>query len=236
VGTPQTDLALDFVAINQHLTAGGTRDAALQRLVDLAVGAVPGCQWAAVTSWPLGRRPESVASSGEVATAADDLQYALRDGPCLDAAADAVAVHSPDLASDDRWPRFAAAVRERTPVRGVVSFDLAGEPARHALNLYSGRAGALAEGDLGTAALFAAHARVLLAHATSAGRADDLRQALSTSRRIGEAVGILMHLHRTTSDEAFQLLVRSSQHLNRKLRDIAEDVTETGTLPDRPPG
>lgn len=34
------------------------------------------------------------------------------------------------------------------------------------------------------------------------------------------------------SDEAFDLLSRASQHLNRKLRDIAAEVEMTGALPD----
>jgi hypothetical protein len=34
-----------------------------------------------------------------------------------------------------------------------------------------------------------------------------------------------------TADEAFGLLVRSSSVTNRKLRDIADDLASTGTLP-----
>ena len=35
------------------------------------------------------------------------------------------------------------------------------------------------------------------------------------------------------SDEAFALLRRASQHLNRKLRDVAAEVERTGELPLR---
>jgi hypothetical protein len=36
-----------------------------------------------------------------------------------------------------------------------------------------------------------------------------------------------------SSEEAFAILSRSSQELNRKLRDIAAEVEETGEVPDR---
>jgi signal transduction histidine kinase/DNA-binding response OmpR family regulator len=69
----------------------------------------------------------------------------------------------------------------------------------------------------------------------AAGRAEDeaanLRIALGTNRQIGAAIGILMHGHGLTNEEAFQLLRQTSQRLNRKLRDIADDVVRTGDLP-----
>jgi hypothetical protein len=35
----------------------------------------------------------------------------------------------------------------------------------------------------------------------------------------------------STADQAFDAIRRISQETNRKLRDVALDVTETGTLP-----
>lgn len=63
----------------------------------------------------------------------------------------------------------------------------------------------------------------------------NLETALSTNRRIGVAVGILMALRKLPEQEAFELLRVTSQNANRKLRDIAEDVVRTGTLPAAPP-
>jgi len=51
---------------------------------------------------------------------------------------------------------------------------------------------------------------------------------------IGTAIGILMTSHRLTAAQAFQLLTHASQHSNRKLRDIAADITSTGRLTLRP--
>ena len=79
----------------------------------------------------------------------------------------------------------------------------------------------------------AARPVLLLAHRAVALRLDrdNLRVALETNRAISAAVGVLMALHHVTHDDAFDLLVRVSQHRNRKLRDVAEDVVRTGVLP-----
>ncbi len=60
---------------------------------------------------------------------------------------------------------------------------------------------------------------------------ENLEFALSTSRRIGIALGILMARHRLTESEAFDALRRVSQRSHRKLRDIADDLVYTGELP-----
>ncbi|WP_336029199.1 GAF and ANTAR domain-containing protein [Geodermatophilus sp. FMUSA9-8] len=232
-GQPATELALEFFALNDYLRAGGDRTSALQRLVELATSSVPGCEWAGVTVWPADSEPRTLARSGDVAQSVDDLQYELGEGPCLTATSDRAAVHISDVATENRWPAFCSASQERTPLRGVLSFHLADEPHRSALNLYTARPGAFDDDAFGTGALFAAHARVLMLHADAAVKATDLTQALSTSRQIGAAVGILMNAHKITADRAFQLLACTSQQLNRKLRDIAEDVTLTGILPNK---
>lgn len=57
-----------------------------------------------------------------------------------------------------------------------------------------------------------------------------LRVALQNSRDIGTALGILMSQHKIGRDAAFELLRTASQHSNRKVRDLALEVVETGTL------
>jgi AmiR/NasT family two-component response regulator len=61
---------------------------------------------------------------------------------------------------------------------------------------------------------------------------NNLSIALTTARRIGAAVGILMATQKVTEDEAFDVLRRVSNNSQRKVRDIAEDVVMWGTLPD----
>jgi hypothetical protein len=61
--------------------------------------------------------------------------------------------------------------------------------------------------------------------------AANLQIALTSNRRIGTAVGILMAHRRITDAAAFDLLRVTSQRTHRKLRDIADDVVLTGALP-----
>lgn len=61
-------------------------------------------------------------------------------------------------------------------------------------------------------------------------RADHLQVALTTNRRIGMAIGILMARGGLTETDAFHCLVQASQQQNRKLATIAEDVIFIGHL------
>jgi ANTAR domain len=61
-------------------------------------------------------------------------------------------------------------------------------------------------------------------------QAANLELALASNRDIGVAIGILMSLHKITRQHAFDELREVSQRTNRKLRDIALDVAETGTI------
>ncbi len=56
-----------------------------------------------------------------------------------------------------------------------------------------------------------------------------LEQALHTSRTLGAAIGLIMASRSATQDEAFALLRSASQRSNRKLRDLAGDVVQTGS-------
>ena len=59
-----------------------------------------------------------------------------------------------------------------------------------------------------------------------------LRQALQSNRTIGTAIGVVMTRYELEPQQAFQVLVRTSQQNNRKLYDIAEELVRTGVLPN----
>jgi signal transduction histidine kinase/DNA-binding response OmpR family regulator len=61
-------------------------------------------------------------------------------------------------------------------------------------------------------------------------RALNLRKALGSNRQIGVALGVLMAREMLTEEQAFERLRAVSQHENRKLRDVADDVVLTGAL------
>jgi len=57
-----------------------------------------------------------------------------------------------------------------------------------------------------------------------------LQAALSTSRRIGAAIGMVMLTRQVDEVEAFELLCAASQHSNRKLRALTEEIVSKGDL------
>jgi AmiR/NasT family two-component response regulator len=63
---------------------------------------------------------------------------------------------------------------------------------------------------------------------------ENLETALETRKVIGEAVGILMARYKLAENEAFGRIVEASQDSNVKVRDLAETITLTGDIPERP--
>lgn len=57
-----------------------------------------------------------------------------------------------------------------------------------------------------------------------------LQQALSSSRRIGAAIGMVMLTRHVDDVEAFDLLCTASKHSNRRLRALAGEIVDKGDL------
>jgi hypothetical protein len=206
------------------------------RVVRFAARAVPHADHCALTLVPGGRRPATVATTDDVPPQVDALQYKLGEGPCLTATTADDVVHADDLTGDRQWPVFAAAAVRNTPVRSMISVRLAlSADDRAAMNFYSHRPYAFDDTDFAIAAIFAPFAAMALQSALREKQAAQLHIALNSSRQIGTAIGILMARELITSEQAFSQLSRASQELNRKLRDIAAEVAETGALPVTPP-
>jgi hypothetical protein len=62
-------------------------------------------------------------------------------------------------------------------------------------------------------------------------KVEGLEEALLSRDVIGQAKGILMERLHLTGDQAFEQLRESSQKHNRKVRDIAAELAETGVWP-----
>ena len=225
-------LSREFAELGRELHGPGDDQAALQRMVQLAVRHVEPCTGASITEIRA-RRGHSLAASDPVAARADHLQYDLDEGPCVRSAKLDTDYLLFDVATDTRWPRFSAALMEHTPYRSVLSLQLEAEDAA-ALNLFADHPAAFDDADVDTAAVLAAHISTLVALHEAQHEAGHLQTALQTNRQIGAAIGVLMAHHKITEPDAFALLRATSQTLHRKLRDVAADVVETGTLPDQP--
>ena len=199
----------------------------LVEIVRAAVELVPGCDEGSISVVLGRRRVTSDAASGELPRLVDALQEGLGEGPCLDSAYEHETVRVPDLTTEQRWPRFTAEA-VRTGARGMMSFQLfvTGDNLG-ALNLFARTAGAFDDESEHVGLMFAAHAAVAYA---AAQQQANLSRTVVTRQLIGQAQGILMERHRVTSEQAFEMLVRVSQHRNDKLRQVAERLVRSGRL------
>jgi GAF domain-containing protein len=207
----------------------------IQTVTDLAAQVLPGNVATSVTILGDGR-PRTVASSDSLALELDRVQYRLGDGPCL-AAARGRPAGVPDTAADDRWPDFSAVAA----AAGVVSVQSVPLPVHElvagGLNVYVRRATGADASVRPLAARFAGYAVVpvsnMYLYESAVERAGNLQAALDSRAVIDQAKGILMERFKLTADQAFQALARMSMQTNRKVREVAQQLVETGELPAR---
>jgi hypothetical protein len=229
-----TALTSDFSQTAQALFSAGDVRATLDHVVALAVATIEGCDCAGVFLVQEDVVTTPVSTDPAVADL-NSLQHRTREGPCLDAVAQGATVYAVDLDDEPRWPRFGPEATRRG-IRSNLALPLLSNDTLGALSLYSryplafgviDRARGLLLAGLTTIAFSSA-----MAHEDEERRLATLHGALATRELIGEAQGILMERERITGDEAFAVLVRASQHLNIKLRDVAQRLVETGEKPD----
>jgi hypothetical protein len=152
----------------------------------------------------------------------------------LAAADSAEVVVCHDIRTDHRWADLREAVRTMTDCHpAVISYPLPlPAPDRASLNFYSptpGRWTCFTDVESGhiAAHIVAAGLAVLLSRRRTA----HLERALESNRLIGAALGVLVTRHQWTYEQAFTQLTAASQATNRKIRDLADYVVQTGTLP-----
>jgi ANTAR domain-containing protein/GAF domain-containing protein len=230
-----SELSRDVTESAQVLFTAGSVDRTLSSVVDLAVATIDGCDLAGVFLLD-GNVVTTPAHTDPLVIATDVLQHRVGEGPCLDAIAHRMAFYAEDLSGgDQRWPTFcpqAAALG----LRSVLALPLSANDHLGAINLYAHLPIAFGVVDRAKAAILASLASLALSvaqsHEDEERRAFGLEAALSTREVIGEALGILMERERISADQAFDVLRRASQHLNVKLREIAQNLVDTGENPD----
>jgi transcriptional regulator with GAF, ATPase, and Fis domain len=229
--TPPASLAEIFGRVARALLAAKDVDETLEQIAGLAVETIDGCDFAAMTIIT-GRSVDTPAATDDVARAVDAIQYETGEGPCLDAIRERQVFRTDDLATEDRWPAFAHRAEHETGIVSMLSFRLFVEDdTMGALNLYSKREAAFDDDAVAVGAVFASHAAVAL---SSARHDENMDRAIASRDIIGQAKGILMSNDHLDADAAFDALRSASQRLNRKLVDVATDVTKTGELPTNP--
>ncbi|MGP3950719.1 GAF and ANTAR domain-containing protein [Streptomyces sp. 7N604] len=224
-------LSETFAAMAKALHGQPSRDQILQEITELAATAADGAQYAGVTLLRRGKALESPAYTHPLVLCVDRAQSETGEGPCLrdpgDTSGEPV-VRIENMAGERRWPRFA---REAAGlgVGSMLSCRLNDErDATGCLNLLSAEPGAFSVDTAKTVAVLATHAAIALSAASAV---ENLSHAVASRQVIGEATGILMERYRVTSREAFGMLVKASQSLNVKLREIALHTVATGQNP-----
>jgi len=225
----QDQLAVSLAKFARDVAQAGS-SSTLDGVVSAAIQLVPGTDEGSI-SVVIGRREvTSAAPSSDLARQVDALQAETGEGPCLDAVFQQQTVRVADMRLEQRWPSFARRAAE-AGAASMLSFQLWVEGDNlGALNLYSRSPDAFTDESEHVGLLFAAHAAVAYA---SAQKQDQLVQALATRDLIGQAKGILMERYQIAGDQAFSVLVRTSQNANRKLRDVAEDLARELELASR---
>ncbi|MBR8743758.1 GAF and ANTAR domain-containing protein [Nocardiopsis sp. MG754419] len=225
---PSEDTAGAFARFARDLLEQDTVDATLDEITALAVSEIEGCEYAGVSLLYQGGELTTPSSTDPIVEEADRLQHTTGQGPGIEAISARTVCVVSDLARETRWPAFTEGAT-RLGLAGMMSLQLfTHQRVLGSLNLYSTETGAFDQDSTEVGEILAAHAAVALA---AAQKSADLHQAIRTRERIGEATGILMERYRLTNTQAFSLLVKASQKLNTKLRDIAEDIVRTGDFP-----
>jgi hypothetical protein len=199
-----------------------------------ALTSVP-CDWAvvAVTYHGAERPPRFyTASDRQLLEVVTEIAVAAPSSPGRLALAEGGVVHVPDLATEPRFGSYPEQMVARTPVRSVLASAL---QLRHevlgVMTLYSAQADTFDVEARARAALVADYTAIAVEGALVEERADNLEAALSNSRVIGTAIGVLVERHRITPAEAFERLRAASQNANRKLAVVAEELVRTGAMP-----
>jgi GAF domain-containing protein len=227
-------LAREFDAIGSRLREHAEVDDVLAELSEVALRLVSHAEHAS-TSRRDGAGFVTVGATSDLPPEVDQIQYGLGHGPCVDAILSRNLFNAADLRTDPRWPDFGHRAVETSGVLSMLSFRLffeetAGTNLLAALNLYATKPHAFDEDDEITIMLVGTHGALAISAAQQRRRAEGLTLALQSNREIGAAIGVVMTRLLVTRDQAFDLMRIASQRTNRKLRDVAQDVLDSGTL------
>ena len=223
------DLSSQLAAAARALQEEPDTQRTFDRSVRIATELIPGCDYAGTSIVQRDGTIETPAATGAMVRRADELQYELNEGPCLDAIWHHDTVVSHDLAQEDRWPLWAPRVVAEFGVRSMLCLQLfTSANVVGALNLYSSQVNGFDDDDRDAATPLAALIAVAMAETQ---HADDLRIGALTRTVIGQAQGILMERFSLDAVQAFNALRRVSQDNSQKMVRVAEDLVRTRVTP-----
>ena len=216
-----------------HGTAG-----ALRRLCSAAVKSLPARGAGLSLMSDAGVRGVAAASDA-ASERIDELQFALGEGPCMDAFTSRRPVLEPDLAAGGamRWPIYGAAVRAEG-VQAAFAFPLQVGAARlGVLDLYREHPGTLSAEELAEALTFADVATTMLLDgqekAPPGAAAAGLDEALGYRFELYQAQGMVMVQMEVSLVQALVVLRAYAFSHDRDLADVARNVVTRGLRLDK---
>ena len=181
------------------------------------------------------------AASDPASERIDELQFALGEGPCMDAFTSRRPVLEPDLGGGGlaRWPIYSPAAHVEG-VRATFAFPLQVGAARlGVLDLYRETPGTLSGEELAQALTFADVATTMLLdgqeQAPPGAAAAGLDEALGYRFELHQAQGMVKVRMGVTLVEALALLRAYAYSHDRDLADVARDVVTRGLRLDDDP-
>ena len=228
---PPTDtvLAAWLAEVSQHLLPDGNGGLTTELVVQRALDVVPKADGCGLTL--RGRRGVlgTAASTSKQVSQADQAQYDLDEGPCLESAEGAGSFRSHDLAADTRWSLWSPRAVE-IGFRSVLSIRLSTDREEiGAINLYAEDPHAFGDDAVNVAEVYASLAASALSQAKLV---EGLRTAVDSRHQIGVAQGILMARYELSTGQAFEVLRRLSNDHNLPLRQVATRIVEVVGIPE----
>lgn len=229
---PEEELASQLVGIARQLIVPGSVDQTLARIAHLAAAVIDGRPEAGLCG--AGLAAANNVQTGPLVAAFERLQVTTGEGPCPDVMGGQDLVEVTDLAADRRWPTMAP-LATAAGVRSVLAYALSdGREVLGALLICSPLPEAFGDRERAYGLIFALHSGWALGamrdRSADLERVENLHQALASREVIGQAQGILMERERITGAQAFERLRDASQRLNVKLRDVAQELVDTGVI------
>jgi hypothetical protein len=215
-----------------HTELAADPEAAFAALAQCMITALPEAEHVGISRID-GAGCELLAATSAVVERFAALQTEAAGGPSVDAASRRAVCGCDDVEADERWPGLGPRAVDETGVRSALAFPVPsicdGDPPL-IVTVLAGRPAAFSDQDALAALALAACGVLAGVSARHAARIRNLERALETNRDIGTAIGVLMALHRTTREHAFELLRSASQASHRKVSELARSVVDTGSL------
>jgi len=223
------DFQAGMRSLAQLATGKLTLEEILTEVAHFAVQAIPGADGAGLTLIEE-KRSDTIVATADFVRVVDGIQYGLREGPCISAAAERRTMRSGSLGGEPRWPHFGPRVG-RLGIHSVLSLPLlTPDGVSGAMNVYAHAKDAFDDNAERLGELFAAPAAIAVQNAQVLEQAKrlaaNLQGALSTKALIDQALGIIRSRSGASSDEAFTRLRAMSQTRNVKLAVVAESLVE----------